>query len=225
MGYASRGVYQLFKEFTNDLKSNRQSKLFAWLVRRFPHGMSKINKRRNCLWHKLHSAREELPGHPLIVYNAIYNLHNTVLRLVYRADLYVPPAYTNCLWFLLECVVLSILFTPESSITGLANPDTILKLPLQLHLYTQSKLKYFLRMVLMMAHTRSLMETAIHGNSPTPPPQKPIKRKKSILKGQILRRKPEKVTIQGTEREDKDKDDTSQSDKQENEVRYQKAVH
>ena len=66
------------------------------------------------------------------------------------------------------------LFTPESGITGLANPDTVLGLPLQLHLYAQSKLKYFLRMVLMMAHMRSLMETAIYGNSPTPPPQKPI---------------------------------------------------
>ena len=25
-----------------------------------------------------HYVREELPGHPLIVYNNIYNLHNTV---------------------------------------------------------------------------------------------------------------------------------------------------
>ena len=116
-----------------------------------------------------HYVREELPGHPLIVYNDIYNLHNTVLRPMYRADLYVPPAYTDQLWFLLECVVLSMLFTPESGITGLANPDTILGLPLQLHLYTQSKLKYFLRMVLMIVHMRSLMETAIHGNSPTFP--------------------------------------------------------
>ena len=64
------------------------------------------------------------------------------------------------------------------------------------------------------------METAILGNSPTPPPQKTIKRKKFIIKRQTLQRKPEKVTIQETEREDKDEDVTSQSNKQEIEDRY-----
>ena len=83
-----------------------------------------------------HYVREELPGHPLIVYHDIYNLQKTVLRLVCRAYLYVPPAYKDCSWFLLECVVLSMLFTPESSITRLTNSDTNLGLPLQLYVYT-----------------------------------------------------------------------------------------
>ena len=53
-------------------------------------------------------------------------------------------------------------------------------------------------------------------------PSKTHKAKKSILKGKTLWRKPQKVTIQGTGREDKDKDDTSQSNKREIEDRYQK---
>ena len=134
----SEAVTQPLKEFSIDPKANRQT----WITHMVGLAFSAWHERdiqKAQLYMTLigHYIREELPEHPLIVYNDIYNLHNTVLRLVYRADLYVPPAYVDRLWFLLECVVLSMLFTPESGITRLANPDTILGLPLQLPLYTQ----------------------------------------------------------------------------------------
>ena len=107
------------------------------------------------------------------MYHDIYNLQNTVLRLVYREDLYVPPAYPDHSWFLLECVVLSMLFTPEGGKTRSTNPNTNLGLPLHLHLHTQSELKYFLCMVLMMAHMHSLMDLVSPDDSLLLPHKKP----------------------------------------------------
>ena len=140
----SEAATQPFKEFPIDPKANRQTRITCMVGLAFSAWHEQdIQKAQLYMALVGHYLREELPGHPLIAYNYIHNLHNTVLQLVYQADLYVPPAYVDRLWFLVECVVLSMLFTPESGITGLANPDTVIGLPLQLHLYAQSKPKYF----------------------------------------------------------------------------------
>ena len=78
----SEAIKQLFKEFSIDPKANRQTRITCMVGLVFSawheQDIQKVQLYKTLVGHYL---REELPGHPLIVYNDINNLHNTVLIL------------------------------------------------------------------------------------------------------------------------------------------------